>query len=191
MSVAGRDERAEARNHLTRCLGDVARGDRAALREVYDLTSAKLFGVCLRILPDREEAEDVLQDVYLTVWNRAGSYEPGRASPVTWLATIARNRSIDRLRALSSSPRRAGADEAAEVADSGLDALQLMEADEEVRRLNGCLDQLDERARGAIAAAFFTGRTYDELAREADVPLGTMKSVIRRALIRLRGCLER
>src|ERR1700743_1518601 len=77
----------------------IAGGDRGALRQLYEATSAKLFGVCLRILSDREESEDVLQEVYVTVWRRADRFEPGRASVMTWVSTIARNRSIDRLRA--------------------------------------------------------------------------------------------
>src|SRR5215212_430752 len=88
------------RSQLAAALVRVAGGDRAALRLVYQDTSAKLFGVCLRILNDRSEAEDVLQDVYVTVWRKAGSFDPGRHSPITWLVAVARNRSIDRLRAV-------------------------------------------------------------------------------------------
>src|SRR6478609_3698338 len=77
----------------------VAAGDREALRQLYDATSAKLFGVCLRILSDREESEDVLQEVFVTVWRRADRFDASRASVMTWVSTIARNRSIDRLRA--------------------------------------------------------------------------------------------
>jgi RNA polymerase sigma-70 factor (ECF subfamily) len=77
----------------------IAAGDRAALRQLYEATSAKLFGVCLRILSDREECEDVLQEVYVTVWRRADGYDAARAGVVTWLSTIARNRAIDRRRA--------------------------------------------------------------------------------------------
>lgn len=94
-----------ARRQLTAALARVAAGDRAALRIVYQDTSAKLFGVCLRILHDRTEAEDVLQDVYVTVWGKAAAFDPGRASPITWLVTIARNRAIDRLRASAISRR--------------------------------------------------------------------------------------
>lgn len=170
-------------------LGAVARGQREALREVYDLTSAKLFGIILRILRDREEAEDVLQDVYVTVWNRADRYDPSRASPVTWLATIARNRAIDRLRSLG--PRRAGAsmEDAETLPDEAPDALSRLEADDEARALRRCLETLDARTRGSIVAAFFGGVTYEDVAAREGVPLGTMKSTIRRGLIRLKGCL--
>jgi RNA polymerase sigma-70 factor (ECF subfamily) len=90
---------ASSRNQLADRLARVAQGDRQALAAVYRDTSAKLFGICLRILGDRGEAEDVLQEVYLTVWNKAGAFDATRASPITWLVAIARNRSLDRLRA--------------------------------------------------------------------------------------------
>src|SRR5215467_12963673 len=107
-SLTGHVSRMDAeasRSQLTAALVRVAAGDRAALRMVYQDTSAKLFGVCLRILKDRSEAEDVLQDVYVTVWHKAGSFDPGRASPITWMVAIARNRAIDRLRTRSAGGR--------------------------------------------------------------------------------------
>src|SRR4030081_4139561 len=95
----------ENRSQLVAALARVAGGDRAALQIVYQDTSAKLFGVCLRILNDRSEAEDVLQEVYVTVWRKAASFDPARASPITWMVAIARNRAIDRLRASAVSRR--------------------------------------------------------------------------------------
>ncbi|KQT83153.1 sigma-70 family RNA polymerase sigma factor [Aurantimonas sp. Leaf443] len=179
----------EARERLVALIARVAKGERAALGHVYDLTSAKLFGVALRILGDREDAEDVLQDVYLTVWNRADSFDASRASPITWLSTIARNRAIDRLRQLGPRAFDRPLDEAGEVAEERPDAFEALSASQEQRRLAACLSALDARTRSAIAAAFYGGLTYDELARRAGLPLGTMKSLIRRGLIRLRGCL--
>ena len=167
----------------------VAGGDRDALRAVYDRTSAKLFGVCLRILGSREEAEDVLQDVYLTVWNKAHSFDPTRASPITWLATIARNRSIDRRRAAGPRILDRPVDEAVDIADTAPDALASLETSDEARRLRDCLGTLEAPAREAIVSAFFGGQTYDELAAERGLPLGTVKSTIRRGLMRLKGCL--
>ncbi|HET8611364.1 MAG TPA: sigma-70 family RNA polymerase sigma factor [Sphingomonas sp.] len=181
---------AEDRRLLAEALGRAGQGDRAAFAEVYRRTSAKLFGVCLRILSDRTEAEESLQEVYTIIWTRAGRYDPTLASPITWLATIARNRSIDRLRA-----RRVFADaspEAAEaVPDPADDALTTLTRAEQDGALGRCLGELDERAQGAIRRAFFAGLSYAELAQEQAVPLGTMKSWIRRGLIRLRECLER
>ena len=133
----------------------------------------------------------MLQDVYLTVWNKAERFDPARASPITWLATIARNRAIDRKRAIGPRLYDRPVDEAAELADGGADALTLMERSDETRQLGDCLAALDERVRAAILAAFYGGKTYEDLARRENVPLGTMKSLIRRGLIRLKGCLDR
>jgi RNA polymerase sigma-70 factor (ECF subfamily) len=181
----------EARRTLSEALARVGGGSEAALREVYQSTSAKLFGLILRILNDRGEAEDALQEVYVSVWRRASSFDPARASPVTWLAAIARNRAIDRLRA-SGRPRPAEPIEAAAgVADGGEDALSRLEAGEDRARLVGCVEELEARQAAAIRSAFFGGLSYPELAERAGVPLGTMKSWIRRGLLRLRDCLDR
>ncbi len=163
--------------------------DRAAFAKLYKLTSAKLFGICLRICGDRGAAEDVLSDVYLTVWRRAGAYEPGRASPISWLATIARNRAIDWRRSAGRRPSVA-LDSAPDVADDDPSAEQRLIFGEEKQRLHLCLDQLEDKQRGAIRTAFFGGLTYAELAMRDGVPLGTMKSWVRRGLQRLRDCLR-
>jgi RNA polymerase sigma factor (sigma-70 family) len=179
------------RKQLSAGLNRVARGDKSALHLVYDMTSAKLFGVCLRILNDRSEAEDVLQDVYLTVWRKAGSYEESVASPITWLVAIARNRSIDRLRARDADRANLPIEAAANVADASVSAVERLEISEDQARLRDCLQELDERQSAAIRSAFLEGSTYEELAKKASVPLGTMKSWIRRGLLKLRACLER
>jgi RNA polymerase sigma-70 factor (ECF subfamily) len=168
----------------------VAAGERAALRQLYEATSAKLFGVCLRILSDRDESEDVLQEVYLTVWRRADRFEPGRASVMTWISTIARNRAIDRLRARGPL---ANADtlEDVEIADGAPSAEAQVAAAQSDSALARCLEELDVRTAGIIRTAFFGGVTYEALAVGAGAPLGTVKSWIRRGLIKLRGCLER
>lgn len=177
------------REELAQTLQRVGRGDRAAFRRVYEATSAKLHGVCLRILQDRQLAEDVLQDVYVTIWRKAEGFDASRASPITWLATIARNRSIDRLRSPSVVRTARPLDEAFAVADDAPLPESSVEAADEARRLHGCLDTLEDKARGAIRTAFFDGETYETLARREGVPLGTMKSWIRRGLARLRECL--
>jgi len=179
------------RSQLAAALARVAAGDRAALRIVYQDTSAKLFGVCLRILNDRSEAEDVLQDVYVTVWRKAGSFDPSRASPITWLVAIARNRAIDRLRASAMSRRSEPIETAEDVRDDAPAALDLVVAAEQQARLKVCLGELEERHSAVIRSAFLDGVTYEQLAQRMDVPLGTMKSWIRRGLMKLRACLER
>src|ERR1700683_2056239 len=136
------------RKLLAAALVRIATGDRNALQTVYRLTSAKLFGVCLRILGERSAAEDALQEVYMTVWRKAAQFDAGVASPMTWLIAIARNRAIDLARARGSS------------------------------------------RNAALRDAFFDGNTYEELADRMKVPLGTMKSWIRRAMLKLKSCLE-
>jgi RNA polymerase sigma-70 factor (ECF subfamily) len=168
----------------------IAAGDREALRQLYEATSAKLFGVCLRILSDREECEDVLQEVYVTVWRRADGYDAARAGVVTWLSTIARNRAIDRLRARGPLAYARPVEDL-QIVDGAASADALLEATDDQQRLQACLDELDERTRGVIRTAFFEGVTYEALAQRLDAPLGTVKSWIRRGLARLKGCLER
>jgi RNA polymerase sigma factor (sigma-70 family) len=179
-----------SRSQLAAALVRVAHGDRSALRMVYQDTSAKLFGVCLRILNDRSEAEDVLQDVYVTVWRKAASFDPGRASPITWMVAIARNRAIDRLRASAVSRRMEPIEAADAVSDPAPAAVERVELAQQHQRLAGCLEELEARQSVAIRAAFLDGATYEELATRMSVPLGTMKSWIRRGLLKLRACLE-
>jgi len=178
------------RSQLAAALVRVAGGDRAALRLVYQDTSAKLFGVCLRILKDRGEAEDVLQEVFVTVWRKAASFDPGRASPITWLVAIARNRAIDRLRSGAMSRRTAPIEEAADLRDVTPGALDMVVKAEQQARLGVCLGELEEKTSQAIRSAFLDGVTYEQLAERMSVPLGTMKSWIRRGLLKLRTCLE-
>src|SRR5882724_8752345 len=184
------DADAARSRELAAALVRVAGGDRAALRLVYQETSAKLFGVCLRILKDRSEAEDVLQDVYVTVWRKAASFDPGRASPITWMVAIARNRAIDRLRASAISRRMEPIEAADAVIDPAPAAVERVELAQQHQRLAGCLEELEARHSAAIRAAFLDGSTYEELAARMSVPLGTMKSWIRRGLLKLRACLE-
>ncbi|MGH9811078.1 MAG: sigma-70 family RNA polymerase sigma factor [Terriglobia bacterium] len=169
----------------------IPHSDRAALQTVYRLTSAKLFGVALRILGTQTEAEDVLQEVYVTVWRKAADFDPARASPMTWLIAIARNRAIDRLRASRQSRRMEPIDAASDVADKAPSADIALESAQSNAKLHGCLDELAAHEKAALRGAFFDGNTYEELAERMDVPLGTMKSWIRRAMIKLKSCLER
>jgi RNA polymerase sigma factor (sigma-70 family) len=178
-----------ARAILVEALVRTGEEDRDAFRTVYRLTSAKLFGICLRICEDRQGAEDVLHDVYLTIWHRAGAYQPGRASPISWLATIARNRAID-WRRRHGRARIAPVEDADAMPDPAAAQDDALIADEQRARLHDCLETIEARQRGAIRSAFFGGLTYAELAVAHAVPLGTMKSWVRRGLLALRGCLD-
>lgn len=180
----------EARARLAAALGRVAQGDRRAFYEVYQRSAAKLYGICCRILGEGQDAEDALQEAYVNVWRRADRFDATRASPITWLAAIARNSAIDRLRARGTR-RHAPLDEAAEVPDEAPTAEELALAGHEGAQLTRCLGELAEREAGFIRAAFLEGASYPELAQRAGEPLGTVKSRIRRALLKLRDCMSR
>jgi RNA polymerase sigma-70 factor (ECF subfamily) len=182
------DTAAIARAELTACLHRITTGDHAALEMLYRRTCAKLFGICKRILDDHEAAEDVLQEVYVIVWRKAAQFDAAQGvSPITWLAVIARNRALDRARA---QPRRfAPLEAAAEIPDRAVPADDVLAAAAQGTALARCLDALDARAASAIRQAFFGGSTYQTLAASAGMPLATMKSLIRRALLQLRSCL--
>lgn len=181
---------ATSTDSLAALMPRIADGDREALRQLYEATSSKLFGVCLRILADREESEDVLQEVYVTIWRRADRFDAARASVMTWIATIARNRAIDRLRARGPMARAEPVEELEIADESQVGAEALLSAADDRARLAACLGELDERTQTVIRTAFFEGVTYDALARRMETPLGTVKSWIRRGLAKLRGCLE-
>lgn len=178
----------DEREALARLLEQAGSQDARAFAELYQRTSSKLFGVCLGMLRERGEAEDALQNAYLTIWRRAASFDAARAGAMTWLIALTRNLCIDRLRQHREMPL----DES--VAGNWVDPLPgpaaHSEASQERQRLEHCLDTLAEQQKSAVRAAFFSGATYNELAAREGVPLATMKSWIRRSLIRLRTCLE-
>lgn len=180
-----------AREALRADIVRLVEGDRTALEAIYRATSAKLFGICLRILGDEKEAEDALQDVYVDLYRRADRYDPARASPISWLACMARNRAIDRLRA--GGKVRAGAvaeDAAADVPDGDLPADAKLELDERDARIHHCLGKLEERQQSAIRRSFLGGATYVQLAQDDDVSVSTVKSRVHRGLAALKKCIE-
>ncbi|MEO7149764.1 MAG: sigma-70 family RNA polymerase sigma factor [Rhodanobacteraceae bacterium] len=179
---------ARDKDDLTRILRAVAGGDQAAFAELYRRTSSKLFGVCLRMLHERGEAEDALQDVYTAVWRRAESFDAARAGAMTWLITMARNRAIDRLRQRRDAPLDDASER--ELVDDQPTPAANTETSQQRQRLERCLDTLEPQQKSSVRAAFFSGATYNELATRGGVPLATMKSWIRRSLVRLRACLE-
>jgi len=163
----------------------VAEGDSSAFARFYQRTSAKLFGVILRILPERSMAEDAMQDAYAKIWRNAAGFDARRGSPITWAATIARNVAIDLRRRERPSGRTR--DE-----DFDLDALSSPEgaSAEETAALRACLDRLDPEQRSLILAAYLNGESREELAERLGHPTGTIKSWLHRGLAKLRGCLD-
>jgi RNA polymerase sigma-70 factor (ECF subfamily) len=182
-------ESAVDHEYLARLLSQAGRGDEKAFAELYRLTSGKLFGVCLRMLRNRNEADEVLQEIYTTVWNRAASFDVAKAGALTWLVTLSRNKSIDRLRQHREESSREATDFEG-IVDEQASPADGAEVSQEHRRLQDCLDQLEPQQRKSVREAFFSGATYNELAGRLNVPLGTMKSWIRRSLMQLRTCLE-
>lgn len=165
----------------------VSAGDETALASLYDRHRGILFGLLLRILKRRGEAEDVLQEVFIQVWQRAGDFDPARGRPFTWLVTIARSRAIDRLRTLDARERLAT--EAASTTPTSSDALADASHAEERDRVRRALDLLPSDQNQAVCLAYFDGLTQTEIARRLDVPLGTVKTRVRSALSKLRESL--
>jgi RNA polymerase sigma-70 factor (ECF subfamily) len=164
-------------------------GDRNAFRDLYAVTSSKLFGVALRILGHRGDAEEAVQEAFVKIWRGAGRFQPGRGSAMGWLVSIVRNQAIDTLRA-RKAPARDIAD-LPELADSGPTPEAAALGADDRRRIARCLGELPEDRAGAVQGAYLQGMSYDELARRYDVPLNTMRTWLRRSLLKLRECLTR
>jgi RNA polymerase sigma-70 factor (ECF subfamily) len=174
---------------ITKLIVRVSMKDRAAFDSLYRETSAKLFGVCLRVLNDRAEAEDALQEVYVKVWTKADRFAVSDLSPISWLVAVARNHAIDRVR-----QRRRPAvelDEALDVSDPALDPERRAISGDDQERIHGCLEELDKDRAAAVRGAYLKGESYAELAERHGVPLNTMRTWLRRSLLKLRECLER
>lgn len=169
---------------------EVAAGNRRAFEDLYAKTSGMLLAICQRVLSERTEAEEVLQEVYVTAWNKAAQFAPQRSRAITWLGTIARNRAIDRLRSLPPRENLGPIDLAENAQDPGPSPASLAETSKTRVRLHECLDRLETRRKVLIRTAFFDGATYEELAARSGSPLGSIKSWIRRGLAQLRACLE-
>jgi RNA polymerase sigma-70 factor (ECF subfamily) len=176
---------------LQTLLARVSLGDRQAFRALYDACAPRLLGVALRLLRQREQAEEVLQDAFVSVWHRAGSYSPHASQPMTWLTAIVRNRALDVLR---SRPPLAVDNEAddplAGLEDERPGPLALLEQAAEALQIRGCLDAIDGPQRQCLALAYYHGLSHAELAGHLAAPLGSVKVWLRRGIERLRRCLE-
>ncbi len=176
-------------DRLIGLLRAVGTGDRAAFAALYAQTAAQLFGVALRMLRQRDRAEDVLQESFVTIWQRAGDYDPTKGAPLTWLITVLRHRAIDALRRSARQPERLAEPEEALLA---LVAGPADSADRgsDLRALQNCLGELGPEQRRAMLLVYAYGLTQEELAARIATPLGTVKSWIRRSLERLKKCLD-
>ena len=166
----------------------IAARDEAALAQLYDRYRVILFGLLVRILNNREEAEDVLQETFLQVWRRAEDFDENRGRPFTWLVTLARSRAIDRLRTLAARERVAVAgaqDEAEVVSDAASDAFR----SEQRSQVTNALDQLPDEQKQTLLLAYFDGLTQSEIAARLNAPLGTVKTRMRTGMMKLRELL--
>jgi RNA polymerase sigma-70 factor (ECF subfamily) len=179
---------ATASPDIAELIARTALRDRKAFRTLYERTSAKLFGVVLRILKDRSEAEEALQEIYVKIWQRADRYVAGGYSPISWLVAVARNHALDLLRA--RRPASDDIDVALEVADAAPDPEQATLQSNDRSRIDHCLGELDGDKAAAVRGAYLDGYSYEELAERHGVPLNTMRTWLRRSLLKLRECLS-
>ena len=167
----------------------VSLGNESALAALYDRYRLILFGLILRILNDRPEAEDVLQEVFLQVWRKANDFDEARGRAFTWLVTIARSRALDRLRTIGSRAKLTTIDEEFPV-DQFDDARQDMLRSEQGQMVRQALDELPDEQRRALLLAYFEGLTQIEIAQRLGDPLGTVKTRMRSGLLKLRELLR-
>ncbi len=178
-----------SKSDLTDAISRVAKGDRVAFEALYAATSTKLFGVVVRILVRRDLAEEVLQEVYIRVWQRAADYDPSIGSPITWLVSIARNRALDEIKRkpMRSLEELPGALEI----PSDDDPVADHERKEEKLRLEACLDRLEPEKSEIVRLAYHIGMTRQEIAGRINRPVSTVKTWLRRSLAELKSCLGR
>ncbi|WP_168012207.1 sigma-70 family RNA polymerase sigma factor [Halomonas salinarum] len=174
--------------HVRDLLQRVADKDRQAFARLYDATSAKLYGAVLRILGDRGNADDVLQEAYVRVWQKAALFDAERASPITWMVTIARHLAIDELRRQPKA--HSDTEEAlASMPAEGPSAQDELHQEQDAQRLYHCLDTLEEGRQDMVRLAYLEGWSRADLATHFDQPVNTVKTWLHRALKQLKGCL--
>ena len=175
-------------------LSRIALGDQKAFAEFYGVTSSHLYGVAVRILRDPPSAEETLQEAYVNVWHHAGSYETAKSQPLTWLTTIVRNRCLDQLRRRELDTVTLTSDDddapAYDIPSDTKTPLEMLLSGADAQAVRDCVDTLDSGPKQAIALAFYQGLSHSELADHLQEPLGTVKSWVRRALEKLKNCLD-
>lgn len=185
----------DARDEVQGLLARIALRDAAALESLYRLVASRLLAVAFRVVQDRGLAEDVLQEVFLTVWDHATQHAPGQSRTLAWLCVMTRNRAIDALRKKKPEQALHWQDDSGNLQfhdvldDSGSPLDQLLDH-EAGQRLGHCMGALEQESRQAVMLAFYEGLTHPEIAQRMAKPLGTVKSWTRRSLMRLKGCME-
>ena len=179
---------------LQQLLARVALGDRVAFRQLYDATAPSLFGVALRIVKQRDRAEEVLQDAFVNAWNRAAGYQSALSQPMTWLTAIVRNRALDELRSgarhsMDSLDDREG-EGTPEIEDKSADPLRLFEQAADALAIRDCLDAIDGPQRQCLALVYYQGLSHSEVAAHVGSPIGSVKVWLRRGLDKLKRCLK-
>ena len=177
-----------AGDDLTDLLTRISARDAAAFAALYKQTSAKLYGVVARILTRGDVASDVLQEIYVRIWEKAGEFDPAKGSPLAWMATIARNRALDevrRVRPLSLEDQPEGFEPAAE----DVDPLATRQRSEGLTALVDCLKALDDEKRAVVLLAYYRGLSREALAKRFGRPVPTIKTWLHRSLAQLRDCL--
>jgi len=182
-----------AAEDLPQLMSRVALRDRVAFERLYRATCAHLLGVAFRILNNRDRAEEVLQEAFMNVWHNAAGYNPGVATPMTWLINIVRNKAIDAVR--SGKTERSSTvvldDEAMDVAaDEALQPQQLLDDSLLKVKIDRCMGELNASQRQALALAYYRGMVHTDIAEALNAPLGTAKAWVRRGLDKLKSCLE-
>lgn len=179
-----------SQDDLMRLLVAVSREDRAAFQQLYQSVASRMFGMCLKLAGQRELAEEALQEAFIQIWHRAREYHTDRGSPLGWMMSIARYRTLDLIRSRNVR-HNTGAEHIDRLADGGEGPLDTSLRNAGEARLVGCLDELTDVQRDSIVLSYYKGFTHDELALALSSPLGTVKSWIRRGLLALKRCLER
>lgn len=188
-SAATPHEGVAAGPDLVELLRRCGRGDEAAFAQLYDAAASRVFGLAVRVVRDRAQAEEVTQEAFLEIWRTSGRYDPDRGSPLAWLLTITHRKAVDRVRAAEAASRRDVSYHHRTQAVEHDSTAEAAHASIEAHRVRGALAHLTDAQREAVSLAYLGGYTHTEVASMLDLPLGTAKTRIRDGLIRLRDAL--
>jgi RNA polymerase sigma-70 factor, ECF subfamily len=175
-------------DRIVELLRRVAEGDRPAFAELYKATSAKLYGIIVRILIRRDLADEILQDVYLKIWQMADDYDSAKGSPITWMAAIARNRAIDEVRRVTPVSIE-DAPETLQLKSYEPDAFSTLQSKQDMQRLLICIEALGAERREMVLLAYFDGASRDALAAKFAKPVATIKTWLHRSIAQLKDCV--